>query len=86
MAGGLVFRSFCEGWRTLTPHKGNDCITQCDSVIVFTKVYGKAPTQDADTLVTPMPYLQVATLKNKSMHWTLVIHMQERRPQERFLG
>ena len=31
MAGGRV-RSFCAGWGTLTPHKGNCRITQCDNV------------------------------------------------------
>ena len=30
-------RSYCAGWRTLTPHKGNDRVTQCE--------YGKAPTR-----------------------------------------
>ena len=33
MAGGRVGIT-CAGWRTLTPHKGNDRITQCDSVYV----------------------------------------------------
>ena len=28
---------YCAGWRTPTPHKGNDRITQCE--------YGKAPTR-----------------------------------------
>ena len=38
MAGGRVGIT-CAGWRTLTPHKGNDRITQCDSLYI----YGKAP-------------------------------------------
>ena len=38
MAGDRV-RSYCAGWRTLTPYKGNHRITQCDSL------YGKAPTR-----------------------------------------
>ena len=31
MASGRV-RSYCAGWRTLTPYMRNDRITQCDSV------------------------------------------------------
>ena len=34
---GYRVRSYCAGWRTVTPHKGNDRITWCE--------YGKAPTR-----------------------------------------
>ena len=34
---GYRVRSYCAGWRTLNPHKGNDHITWCE--------YGKAPTR-----------------------------------------
>ena len=34
---GYLVRPYCAGWRTLTPHKGNDRITQCEC--------GKAPTR-----------------------------------------
>ena len=34
---GYRVRSYCAGWRTLTPHKGNDRITSCE--------YGKALTR-----------------------------------------
>ena len=39
MAGGRV-RSFCGGWTTLTPHKGNYRVTQCDSVYIVRHARG----------------------------------------------
>ena len=63
MAGGRVTAaSFCAGWRTLTPDKGNDRITQCDSVCPHKGndritqcdsvclVYGKPPTRQVHSI------------------------------------
>ena len=77
MAGGRL-RSFYAGWRTLTPHKGNDRITQCDSV------YMVRHRQDG-YVATPWLSLEVDTPENIPILFHAVIHMQESLPRRRLL-
>ena len=77
MAGGQA-KSICAGWRTLTPHKGNDRITQCDSGYRVRHPRGSY-------IVCPLMSLEVATPEKTNQAIRAVILMQARPPQKRFL-
>ena len=77
MAGGRI-TSFARGGITLTPHKGNDRITQCDSV------YMVRHRQDG-YVATPWLSLEVDTPENIPILFHAVIHMQESLPRRRLL-
>ena len=69
---GYRDRSYCAGWRTLTPHKGNDRITWCDMVRYPRDSY----------IVIPIAVSGVATPENKITSLVAVIHKQESRHKE----
>ena len=68
----------CAGWRTLTPHKGNDRITQCDKC-----VHGKAPTRRLHSI--SIAAFGSGRTRKQIKSLDAVIHTQESPPQKRFL-
>ena len=54
---GYLVRSYFAGWRTLTPHKGNDRIAQCE--------YGKASTRQLHSNTHSLLYLEWPHHKTK---------------------
>ena len=77
VAGGRV-RSFV--WRTLTPRKGNDGITQCDSVY---QVCGKTPTRQLHS--TPIAVSGSGHTRKHTNSLDAVIRTQESSPRQRLL-
>ena len=71
----------CAGWRTFTLHKGNDRITQCDSVYF---VYGRAPTRQLHSV--PIAVSGSGYNGKKINSFDAVTHVQENPPQKRILA
>ena len=70
------------GWRTLTftPHRGNDRITQCDSVYMARHPGGSF-------IASPLLLLEAATPEKKKINsFDAVIHMQENPPHKAVLS
>ena len=67
----VIDRSYCAGWRTLTPHKGNDRITYCSVNMV------RHP--EDSFIVIPTAVSGVATPENKVQLIGAVINKQESR-------
>ena len=66
---GYRVRSYCAGWRTLTPHKGNDGITYSE--------YSKAPTRQLHS--NTQCCLWSGHTREQSNSLALVIHKQDNR-------
>ena len=66
---GYRVRSYCVHWRTLTQHKGNDRITQCE--------YGKSPTRQMHS--NAHCCLCSGQTRKQSNSLVAVIHKQESR-------
>ena len=70
MGGGRV-KIICAGWRTLTLHKGNHRITQCDSVNMARQPQGSH-------IVVPIAVSGSGHTRKQIYSLDAVIHMQVR--------